>query len=152
MRVSAKVEYGVRACLVLARAPIGKALSAEAIATEAALPGKFLEAILNELRIHRIITTQRGPVGGARLARSPDEITVADIIRAVEGPLADVRGERPEKIVYPLADQALAKLWVAGRAAMRTVYETTTLAHLAAGVLPPEAAVYLDAPGAWVTR
>lgn len=152
MRVSAKVEYAVRACLVLARLPEGSALSAEAVAARGSLPGKFLETILAELRIHRLVATQRGPSGGSRLARSADTISIADIIRAVEGPLADVRGERPENITYPTPDEALATLWVAGRAAMRAVYETTTLGHLVHGQLAPEAAAYLDAPGAWVTR
>ena len=154
VHVSAKAEYAVRACVILARLPPGRAMSAEAVAMRADLPGKFLEAILTELRVAGLVATQRGPTGGCRLARPPDQISVAEIFRVVEGPLAHVRGERPESIDYPDDGQAgggrvLTELWIAGRAAIRSVFETTTLADLAAGELPPSVRGYLDAPDAW---
>ena len=157
VHVSAKVEYAVRACIVLARLPPGTAMSAEAIAFRAELPGKFLETILTELRVDRILATQRGPSGGCRLARSAAQISVADIFRAIEGPLADVRGEPPESMHYADDDVAvggrvLTELWVAGRMAIRSVFETTTLADLAAGRLPDSVRAYVDLPGAWDSR
>lgn len=155
--MSAKVEYAVRACVVLARLPAGKAMSAEAVAMRADLPGKFLEAILTELRVAGLVATQRGPSGGCRLARPAAEIAVADIFRAIEGPLAHVRGERPESIEYPDDGQpgggrVLTELWIAGRVAIRSVFETTSLADLAAGRLPASVRPLLDVADAWQSR
>lgn len=157
MHVSAKAEYAVRAAVILARLPPGKAMSAEAVAMRADLPGKFLEAILTELRVAGLVATQRGPSGGCRLARPPSEISVAEIFRAIEGPLAHVRGERPESIEYPDDGQAgggrvLTELWIAGRVAIRSVFETTTLADLAAGALPAPVKALLQSPDAWVSH
>ena len=154
VHVSAKAEYAVRAAVTLARLPQGKAMSAEAVAMRADLPGKFLEAILTELRVAGLVSTQRGPSGGCRLARPAEEISVAEIFRAIEGPLAHVRGERPESIEYaddgqPGGGRVLTELWIAGRAAIRSVFEATTLADLAGGELPPSVKVYLEAPEAW---
>ena len=123
-------------------------MSAEAVAMHADLPGKFLEAILTELRVAGLVATQRGPTGGCRLARPAEQITVADVLRATEGPLAHVRGERPELITYPEGDEILAHLWIAGRAAIRVVFEGTSLADLAAGALPAEVQAFIDRPGA----
>lgn len=152
MHVSSKAEYAVRACIELARHTGGSLMSAEAVAMHADLPAKFLETILSELRHAGIVHTQRGPAGGCRLARPAVQISVADVMRAVEGPLADVRGLPPEQISYPEGNEALRELWVATRAAVRQVLETTTVAHLAAGKLPRPVARHLQQPGAWSTR
>ncbi len=152
MHVSSKAEYAVRACIELGRNTGGTLMSAEVVALKADLPAKFLETILSELRNAGIVHTQRGPSGGCRLARPATQISVADIIRAVEGPLADVRGLPPEQISYPEGNEALRELWVATRSAVRQVLEATTVAHLAAGKLPRTVQKHLQAPGAWSTR
>lgn len=152
MRVSSKAEYAVRACIELARRTDGQLISAEAVAMHADLPAKFLETILGELRNAGIVQTQRGPSGGCRLARPPEQISVADVIRAVEGPLADVRGLPPEQITYPEGAEALRDVWVATRAAVRSVLETTSMAHLASGKLARPVQKYLQQPGAWTSR
>ena len=152
MHVSSKAEYAVRACIELARNDTGKPMSAEVVAMQADLPAKFLEAILTELRNAGLVQTVRGPHGGCRLARPATQISVADIMRAVEGALADVRGIAPEALDYPEAAQSLRSVWVATRAAVRMVLESTTIAHLAAAQLPPVVDTYLEQPGAWSTR
>lgn len=131
MRVSAKVDYALRALLELAAAPPGP-VKGERLATAQGIPPKFLESILTELRRAEIIATQRGVEGGYRLARPADEISVADVIRALEGPIASVRGVRPENVVYTGAARALQPLWIELRASMRGVLERTTLADLVA--------------------
>ncbi len=100
MYISAKVDYAIRALVTLAAAPTGSPMKGEALATAQGVPVKFVENTLVELRRAGIVTSQRGPEGGYRLAQPADEIAVADIFRALEGPLADVRGERPEDTVY----------------------------------------------------
>jgi Rrf2 family protein len=150
--VSSRAEYAVRACIELARRTDGRLISAEAVAMHADLPAKFLETILGELRNAGIVHTQRGPSGGCRLARPARQISVADVIRAVEGPLADVRGLPPEQITYPEGNEALRDLWVASRAAVRSVLEATSMAHLAAGKLPTPVQKLLQQPGAWASR
>ena len=131
MRVSAKVDYALRALLELAAAPPGP-VKGERLAAAQDIPPKFLENILTELRRAEIVATQRGVEGGYRLARPADEITVADVIRALEGPIASVRGVRPEKVEYTGPAQALQSLWIELRAGMRFVLEGTTLADLVA--------------------
>ena len=129
MRVSAKVDYALRALLELAAAPPGH-VKGERLAQAQQIPPKFLENILTELRRAEIVATQRGVEGGYRLARPADEITVADVIRALEGPIASVRGVRPEQVEYVGPARALQGLWIGLRASMRAVLEGTTLADL----------------------
>lgn len=130
MRVSAKVDYALRAMLELAAT--GTLVKAEQLAIAQAIPRKFLESILLELRHEELVVSQRGVVGGYALARPPDEISVADVIRAVEGPIATVRGARPEDVEYAGAATGLQSLWLDLRSAMRDVLERTTLADLVA--------------------
>ncbi len=155
MRTTAKVDYAVRAGVALARvqAAAGEAepgpLKAHLIADQEGIPPKFLETILADLKRAGLVASRRGAVGGYRLARPSDEVTVADVIRAVEGPLADVRGERPEALSYPDDLQALQRMWVAVRANLRAVLEETSLADLAAGTLLPTVDGLADDPDAW---
>jgi Rrf2 family protein len=131
MRVSAKVDYAIRAMVELSAAAPGPTKS-ERIATAQAIPPKFLENILLELRHAQLVSSQRGPDGGYRLARPPAEITLADVIRAVEGPIATVRGARPEEVQYEGSAVGLRDVWIQLRTAMRGVLEQTTLADLSA--------------------
>ena len=131
MRVSAKVDYALRACLELAASPPGP-VKGERIATAQAIPPKFLENILLDLRQAGVVASRRGVEGGYWLARPAEEISVADVIRAVEGPIASVRGERPENVAYEGSAAALRETWLDLRAAMRGVLEETSLADLVA--------------------
>jgi Rrf2 family protein len=131
VRVSAKVDYALRACLDLAASPPGP-VKGERVATAQAIPAKFLENILLDLRQAGIVASRRGAEGGYWLARPAGEISVADVIRAVEGPIASVRGERPENVSYEGAATALRETWLDLRAAMRGVLEETSLADLVA--------------------
>jgi Rrf2 family protein len=129
MRVSAKVDYALRALLELAAAPPGP-VKGERLATAQDIPPKFLENILTELRRAEIVASQRGVDGGYRLAKPAAEISVADVVRALEGPIASVRGMRPDEIEYTGPARSLQPLWVELRASMREVLEGTTLADL----------------------
>ena len=129
MRVSAKVDYALRATAELAAAPPGP-IKGERIATAQEIPLNFLENILLELRRSGIVASQRGAEGGYWLAKPAAEVTVADVIRAVEGPIATVRGSRPEDVAYTGAATALRDVWIELRTSMRGVLETTTLADL----------------------
>jgi Rrf2 family protein len=131
MRVSAKVDYALRAVAELAAAPPGP-VTAEKLATAQQIPLKFLENILLELRRAEIVASQRGAEGGYRLAKPAEEVSVADVIRAVEGPIATVRGVRPDDVHYEGAARGLAPVWLDLRAAMRGVLEETTLADVVA--------------------
>ncbi len=131
MRVSAKVDYALRACLELAAAPEGP-VKGERVATAQAIPGKFLENILLDLRQAGIVASRRGAEGGDWLARPAAEISVADVIRAVEGPIASVRGERPDELAYEGVAGPLKDVWLELRTAMRGVLEETSLADLVA--------------------
>jgi Rrf2 family protein len=155
MHVSAKVDYGMRALVTLAEAYAFDAKSlvkGDVIAGTQGIPAKFVEGILGQLRTAGFIISQRGAVGGYRLARAPSAITVADVIRVLDGPLADVRGERPESIDYPGAAAHLQEVWIAVRAAIRSVVEEVTLADIAGGELPASVTTRLAAPGAWQRR
>jgi Rrf2 family protein len=153
MRISAKVDYAVRAAVELAGATDDdRPVKAERIATAQGIPLNFLENILGELRHAGIVRSQRGAEGGFRLARSADEITVADVIRAVEGPLASVRGGPPEEAVYDGAAEALPRVWIAVRANLRSVVEHVTLADIASRRIPAKIDRLADDPEAWVTR
>jgi Rrf2 family protein len=148
MRVSAKVDYALRAAAELAAAGDGP-VKGEQLARAQGIPLKFLENILLELRHHGLVQSQRGAEGGYWLARAPEEITLAEVIRAVEGPLANVRGERPETVSYDGPARSLQEVWVAVRANLRAVLETVTLADVAAGTLPGEVEAISSDPQAW---
>jgi Rrf2 family protein len=149
--ISAKADYATRALLTLAAAG-GGPLKGEVLAREQGLPQKFLENTLTTLRRAGLLETHRGVEGGYRLARPADQITVADIMRPLDGPLAEVRGEKPEEAVYDGAASHLREVWVAVRAALRDVLENVTLAEIVAGTLPPHVQELLDGPGAWERR
>jgi Rrf2 family protein len=148
MRVSAKVDYALRAALELAAAG-GGPTKGEQIAQAQDIPLKFLENILLELRHGGLVQSQRGVEGGYWLARPPEEIKLADVIRAVEGPLANVRGSRPETVRYEGPAARLQDVWIAMRANLRAVLEELTLADVASGNLPPEIAAITASPEAW---
>jgi Rrf2 family protein len=152
MRVSAKADYAVRAAAELAAAGPGRPVKGERIAEAQAIPLKFLENILAELKHDGIVRSQRGAEGGYWLARPADQVTLAEIIRAVDGPLANVRGLRPEAVAYSGSARHLAQVWVAVRASLRNVLERVTLADLVAGELPLAVHDLLDEPDAWVSH
>lgn len=154
MRITARVDYAVRAAIVLAAAEAegGGPVKGERIGAGQGIPVKYLESILSELRQAGIVRSQRGSDGGYWLARPARQISVAEVIRAVEGPLANVRGERPERVEYPSGTGSLQELWIATRAALRSVLDETTLADLAAGRLPPGARRLAGSPDAWEPR
>jgi Rrf2 family protein len=131
VRVSAKVDYALRAMVELAAAPPGL-MTAEQLASAQKIPPKFLESILSQLRSAGLVASQRGAEGGYRLARPPEEISIADVIRELEGPIATVRGVRPDALEYDGAAAGLRDVWLELRAHMRGVLEQTTLADLAA--------------------
>ena len=148
MRISAKEDYAIRAVVELA-ASGGATVKREQIAERQGIPAPFLENILLELRRNELVEALRGPDGGFRLARPASEITVADVIRAVSGPLATVRGQRPTAVDYTGSAAALQELWIALRASIRSVLETVTVADLAAGRLPARIRKIAEAPTAW---
>lgn len=151
MRISAKADYAVRAAIELAAAGEGP-VKGERIAQAQDIPLKFLENILGDMRHAGLVRSQRGSDGGYWLNRPPAAITVADIIRAVEGPLASVRGQRPEDVGYDGNAAALQDVWIAVRASLRAVAERVTLADLAAGKLPAPVQRLAQDPEAWITR
>ena len=148
MRVSAKADYAVRAAVELAAAE-SPPVKGESIAQAQEIPLKFLENILGELRHAGIVRSQRGTEGGYWLARPAEEITLADVIRAVEGPLASVRGSSPDTLKYEGTAQPLNKLWVAVRANLRAVLESVTLADVARDDLPDLIDELTSDPGVW---
>lgn len=155
MHISARADYGVRALLELAHAAgtdTQSLVKGEYLSTAQAVPVKFLEAILRDLRVHGIIESRRGVDGGYRLARPASEITVADVVRALDGPLAAVRSERPEDLSYEGPAAHLRDVWIAARVAIRGVLEAVSLADIASGELPAQVRILLDAPGAWERR
>jgi Rrf2 family protein len=152
MRISAKVDYAVRAAVELAASDDEKPVKAERIANAQEIPLNFLENILGELRHAGIVRSHRGAEGGFRLAKRAADITVADIIRAVEGPLASVRGGPPEDIAYIGPAEELLRVWIAVRANLRKVVERVTVADIAAGKLPRSVNRLAEDPEAWVTR
>ena len=136
MRVSAKADYAVRAATELATKPKDLPVRADEIATSQDIPLRFLENILGELRANDLIFSSRGSDSGYWLARAPEEITVAEIIQAVEGPVASVHGARPDELTYRGSAEALQEVWLALRANVRLVLEAVTLADVVAGALP----------------
>jgi Rrf2 family protein len=153
VRITAKADYAVRAAAELAAAAGSeRPVKGETIATNQAIPQKFLENILSDMRQAGLVKSQRGVDGGYRLAKAPDAITVADVIRAVEGPLASVRGEAPEDVVYGGAATPLQDVWIAVRASLRNVVENVTLGDLAGGRVPREVARLAGDPDARARR
>lgn len=150
MHISARSDYALRALLTLAAAD--DPMTAEELASAQSLPVTFLEGILLDLRRGGILASRRGRVGGYRFARDPDKVTPADVIRILDGPLAEVRGQRPENTSYADAAEPLQQLWVALRANIRTVLEGVTIAELARGQLPRKLARLVDDPDAWTPR
>ncbi len=150
VRISAKADYAVRAAVELAS--VEGPVKGDSIAQAQEIPLKFLENILIEMRHAGLVRSQRGREGGYWLARPPDEITIADVVRAVEGPLAHVRGEPPETVHYPGPAEALEQVWIAVRANLRAVVERVTVADVASGSLPDEIVELADDPDAWITR
>ena len=154
MRITAKVDYAVRAGIELARAYPDDGsrptpLTRQAIAEAQDIPSKFLEHILADLKRSQIVGSVRGADGGYWLHRAPEAITMADIIRAAEGPLADVRGERPDSLDYGDDLQVLQRAWIAVRANLRAVLEHVTLADLRDGTLTPEVDRLAEPADAW---
>ena len=151
MHISAKVDYAVRALVSLASrgdGPIAGGVLAEA----GGLPAKFLDGILAELRRSGIVASQRGSDGGYRLARPASSITLADVMRAIDGPLAEVHGERPETASYEGAAIHLQEVWIAVRASLRSVLETTTVEDVATGRLPENVRRLAADPEAWLSH
>jgi Rrf2 family protein len=148
VKVSAKADYALRVALELAVAA-PSAVKGERLSQSQVIPQKFMENILLELKRAEIVETQRGADGGYRLARPASAVSLADVIRAVDGPLANVRGHRPESVTYEGAATHLREIWVAVRASLRSVLETVTLADVARGPLPSNVADLLRNPDAW---
>ena len=142
----------MRAAIELAGADRTAPLKGDRIAAAQDIPMKFLENILSELRRSGIVGSRRGAEGGYWLARPPRDITIADIIRAVEGPLANVQGVRPEDLEFEGTAEPLKRMWVCLRASLRSVLEHVTLADLVAGKLPPKVDRLADDPDAWAPR
>jgi Rrf2 family protein len=152
VRVSAKVDYAVRAAVELAAAEPGLTVKAEAIAAAQDIPRKFLDNILQGLRQAGIVESRRGPDGGHRLVQVPEEVSLADVIRAIDGPLANVGGRPPETFAPPGAAAPMRDIWIAVRASLREVLEETTLADVVAGELPARVGELTGSPGAWERR
>jgi len=150
VQISAKVDYGMRALLALA--PNLTPMTSDALAVEQALPAKFLGVILNDLRRAGIVTSHRGRDAGYSLAHPAADVTAADVIRALEGPLAEVRGERPETAAYQGAAEHLKDVWIAVRASLRAVLEHVTIEDILRGELPAEVTRLVADPDAWVRR
>jgi Rrf2 family protein len=149
VRISAKADYALRASIELAAAEGEGAVKGERIAQAQEIPLKFLENILGDLRHAGLVRSQRGMEGGYWLARPAAEITLAEVIRAVDGPLANVRGVRPESLEYAGSSETLRDVWVAVRASLRSVLEAVTLADVAGGELPPSVRELVADPEAW---
>jgi Rrf2 family protein len=151
MRISAKADYAVRAAVEMAAAG-DKPLKGERIAEAQDIPLQFLEHILLELKHARLVRARRGARGGYWLARPPEEITLASLIRAVEGPLANIQDQAPEQTKYAGNAEPLSEVWIAVRAALRRVLEHVTVADLRDGRLPDDVLELTRDEGAWVTR
>jgi Rrf2 family protein len=152
MRVTAKADYAVRAAVELAGAAQGSPRKVDQIAQAQSIPLSFLENILTQLRSAGIVRSQRGPEGGYWLSRPADEVNLAQVIRAVEGPLVGVRGQRPEEVQYAGSAESLQQVWIALRANLRKVLEHVTVADVAAGKLPKQVLALTREEEAWTTR
>lgn len=149
MRISAKADYAVRAAVELASSTTEGPMTTEQLATSQGMPRKFLESILADLRRAGLVQSLRGSSGGYRMALPADQVTVADVVRAVDGPLVWVRDARPSELDYSGTAEPLAELWVALRASVRSVLGAVTLADLAAGRLPTTVTDLAADPQAW---
>jgi Rrf2 family protein len=147
MRLSARVDYALRAMAELAAADAPRTV--DQLAAMQRIPAKYLENILGELRRGGLLRSQRGPDGGHRLARAADQISIADVIRALDGELANVRGSRPEHLAYTGAAAALQQVWIALRASERSILEGVSLAHVAADKMPEAVTELVADPAAW---
>jgi Rrf2 family protein len=152
MHVTAKADYAVRAVVELADSAQDSPRKVDEVAQAQKIPVSFLENILTQLRSSGIVRSQRGPEGGYWLARPADEVNLAQIIRAVEGPLVGVRGQRPEEVEYVGSAESLQQVWIALRANLRKVLENVTVADVAAGRLPKEVLALTREEQAWQTR
>ena len=152
VRVSAAVDYAVRATVVLAAAPAGTWVKGDVVAAGQGMSFRYSEQLLATLRKAGLVESQRGSDGGYRLARPAAEIVVADVIRAIDGPLGEVRGLAPEEVEYPSPADHVRDVWVATRSALRSVLEHVTLADVAAGSLPEAITTLLADPAAWERR
>jgi Rrf2 family protein len=149
VRISARADYAVRAALQLAAAAATGPLTAEAIAAAQGIPHKFLEGILGDMRRGGIVLSQRGQSGGYRLARAPEAVSIADVVRVVEGPLVSVQGVRPPDLSYDGPAASLLTLWIALRANVREILEGVSLADVVSGELPEAVAALAADPAAW---
>jgi len=152
MHVTAKADYAVRAAIELASGSRESPRKVDEVAQAQGIPVSFLENILTQLRSSGIVRSQRGPEGGYWLARPPDEVNLAQVIRAVEGPLVGVRGLRPEEVSYEGSAESLQQVWLALRANLRKVLEHVTLADVASGKLPKAIIALTKQEEAWTTR
>ena len=152
VRISAKTDYALRAVVELASANGDAPVKGERLATSQAIPLRFLENILLQLRHAGLVESRRGAEGGYRLARPADTIALADVIRAIDGPLAGVSGARPETLDFQGTSEPLREVWVAVRAALRSVLERVTVADVASGQLPDHVKELLESEDAWVSH
>ncbi|MGQ0467332.1 MAG: RrF2 family transcriptional regulator [Sporichthyaceae bacterium] len=152
MRISAKVDYAVRALIEIAGGPAGVPRSAEAISAAQDIPRDFLLSVLADLRRAGILASQRGQAGGWLLVPPPGEVSVADVIRAVDGPLVSVHGRAPEDVSYRGSAEALQQVWIAVRVGLRQVLEEVTVAHLMDKTLPQSANELTQSSDAWRRR
>lgn len=151
MRVTAKSDYALRALIEIARRADDSPVSAEELGRLQDIPHGFLQAILADLRRSGYVIAQRGQSGGWRLNRSADQISVADVVRAVDGPLVSVYGLRPEMVEYNERASVLQHVWIAGRQALREVFERVSIQQLADGSLPPEVTTRTADEDAWAS-
>lgn len=152
MRVSAKTDYALRAIVELAASDSDAPVKGERLASSQAIPLRFLENILLQLRHAGLVESRRGADGGYRLARAPEDIALADVIRAIDGPLAGVSGARPETLDFQGSSEPLRDVWVAVRAALRSVLEEVSVADVASGRLPDHVRQLLADEEAWVSH
>ena len=152
MHVTAKADYAVRAVVELVDSGPDSPRKVDDVARAQGIPLSFLENILTQLRSAGIVRSQRGPEGGYWLARPARELSLADVIRAVEGPLVGVRGQRPEEVEYSGSAESLKQVWIALRANLRKVLEHVTVADVAAGKLPKAVVALTRKEEAWQTR
>jgi Rrf2 family protein len=152
VRVSAKTDYAIRAAVELAAAGSDRPVKGERIATAQSIPLRFLENILMQLRHAGLVESRRGADGGYRLAKPADEVALADVIRAIDGPLANVSGSRPETLGFDGNAEPMRDVWIAVRAALRGVLEHITLAQVVAGDLPEHVRTLLADEDAWVSH
>jgi Rrf2 family protein len=152
MHVTAKADYAVRAVIELANSAADAPRKVDDVARAQGIPVSFLENILTQLRSTGLVRSQRGPEGGYWLAQPPGEVNLAQIIRAVEGPLVGIRGQRPEEVEYVGSAEALQAVWIALRANLRKVLEHVTVADVASGKLPAAVRQLTRQEEAWQTR